>query len=131
MFNIGFSELVILGIIALIFIGPKELPEIARVLGRFINDLKRTTSDLTSTMMESTDEIRKQLKEMRETLDKPLVDESDFGYKEPPSDHKTESAEQTLARMNAAPTAVEENALDSAASKGVAAEVKKDPKGDS
>jgi len=41
MFNIGFSELVVLGVLALIFIGPKQLPEVARTLGRFINELKR------------------------------------------------------------------------------------------
>lgn len=45
MFNIGFSELLILGIIALIFLGPQQLPEVARTLGRLLNEWKRATGD--------------------------------------------------------------------------------------
>ena len=45
MFNLGFSELLLLGAIALIFIGPKQLPELARTLGRVLNELKRASSD--------------------------------------------------------------------------------------
>ncbi len=41
MFGIGFSELIILGILALVLIGPKDLPVLARTLGRFLNYLKR------------------------------------------------------------------------------------------
>lgn len=48
MFNIGFTELIFLMILALIVIGPKQLPEVARTLGRFINDLKRSTEDFTN-----------------------------------------------------------------------------------
>lgn len=40
MFGIGFSELIVVALIGLIFIGPKDLPRIARQLGRFLNDLK-------------------------------------------------------------------------------------------
>lgn len=49
MFNLGFSELILLAIIALIFIGPKQLPELARTLGRTLNELKRATGDLKDT----------------------------------------------------------------------------------
>ena len=45
MFNIGFSELLVVGVIALIFIGPQQLPEVARTLGRFINELRRASED--------------------------------------------------------------------------------------
>lgn len=47
MFNLGLSEIILISIIALIFIGPKQLPEIARALGRTLNELKRATEDLT------------------------------------------------------------------------------------
>ena len=49
MFNIGFTEMILLGVIALIFIGPKELPEVARTIGRLLNELKRATSDFQDT----------------------------------------------------------------------------------
>ncbi len=42
----GFSELFVLGGIALLVIGPKQLPEVARNLARLINELKRTAFDM-------------------------------------------------------------------------------------
>ncbi len=51
MFNLGISEIVLISIIALIFIGPKQLPEIARALGRALNELKRASEDLTSSVI--------------------------------------------------------------------------------
>lgn len=47
MFGLGFSEVVILAVLGLILLGPEQLPDMARTLGRFINDLKRSTGDLT------------------------------------------------------------------------------------
>lgn len=41
MFGLGFSEILVLGVIALIVIGPDDLPKVARTLGRFMNELKR------------------------------------------------------------------------------------------
>lgn len=45
MFGLGFSEILILAGMALILIGPKELPAIATAIGRFLNELKRSTDD--------------------------------------------------------------------------------------
>lgn len=41
------SEIIVLGVLALIIIGPKELPELARTIGRFMNELKRSSNILT------------------------------------------------------------------------------------
>jgi len=40
------SEIIFLAVLALIVIGPKQLPELARTLGRFLNELKRSTNML-------------------------------------------------------------------------------------
>ena len=50
MFNLGFTEMILLAAIALIVIGPRQLPEMARMLGRMINEFKRATSDFTSSI---------------------------------------------------------------------------------
>lgn len=50
MFNLGFTELILLGVIALIFIGPQQLPELARTIGRLLNEWKRATSDFKSSI---------------------------------------------------------------------------------
>lgn len=46
MFGLGMSEIIIIAVLALILIGPEQLPEVARTLGRFINDLKRSADGL-------------------------------------------------------------------------------------
>lgn len=40
------SEIIFLAVLALIVIGPKELPQVARTLGRFLNELKRSSNIL-------------------------------------------------------------------------------------
>ncbi len=46
MFNIGFPELVLIFVVALVVVGPKRLPEIGRQLGRAFAQLKKATMDL-------------------------------------------------------------------------------------
>ncbi len=46
MFGIGFSELLLILVIALIVIGPQKLPELARSLARGIAEFKRAASEI-------------------------------------------------------------------------------------
>lgn len=45
MFDIGWSELVVIGIVALIAIGPKELPGVLRSLGHWMGKLRRMAAE--------------------------------------------------------------------------------------
>jgi sec-independent protein translocase protein TatB len=45
MFDIGWSELVIIGIVALIAIGPKELPGVLRAVGQWTGKIRRMASE--------------------------------------------------------------------------------------
>jgi Tat protein translocase TatB subunit len=45
MFNIGAPELFLIFIIALIVLGPKKLPELARSLGKVVGEVKKATDD--------------------------------------------------------------------------------------
>lgn len=47
--SIGTQELILIGIVALIFLGPRRLPEIARKLGKMMADLRNTTNEFKST----------------------------------------------------------------------------------
>ncbi len=48
MFDIGFSELVVIGIVALVVIGPEKLPRVARTVGHLLGRLQRYVSDVKS-----------------------------------------------------------------------------------
>lgn len=55
MFGIGMSEMLIIGIIALILIGPDQIPETARTIGKFLNELRRATDDFKGQISNSVD----------------------------------------------------------------------------
>lgn len=46
MFGIGFPELIVIFIIALVVLGPQRLPELGRALGRGFKELQRFTQDI-------------------------------------------------------------------------------------
>ncbi len=74
MFSLGFSEMLILGIIVLVFIGPNELPEMARMLGRLLNEFRRSTDAIKDEWAKSTEDIRpsKLIGELRESFHKDI-----------------------------------------------------------
>jgi len=47
--SIGTQELVLIGIVALVFLGPRKLPEYAKKIGRMMADFRSTTSDFKET----------------------------------------------------------------------------------
>ncbi len=50
MFDIGWTELILIGVVALIVIGPKDLPEMFRTLGRFTAKLRTMSREFSRAM---------------------------------------------------------------------------------
>lgn len=48
MFDIGFSELLVIGIVALVVIGPEKLPKVARTIGHLLGRAQRYVNDVKS-----------------------------------------------------------------------------------
>jgi len=63
MFGIGMPEMLLILAIALIVIGPKKLPDLAKSLGRAFAEFKRATSELKESF-----EIDSELKEIKTTF---------------------------------------------------------------
>src|SRR5699024_10816209 len=65
MFDIGFSELLLFGVIALIVLGPEKLPQAARTAGQWYAKIRRTVSTLQSEIEAELDlaEARHQMRE--------------------------------------------------------------------
>lgn len=63
MFDIGFSEIIVCAVVALIVIGPERLPETVRTLGLWVGRLKRSLRDTREEIERQmgVDDIRRQL----------------------------------------------------------------------
>lgn len=61
MFDIGFSELLIIGLVALVVIGPERLPRVARTLGHLFGRMQRYVNDVKADINREVqmDELRK------------------------------------------------------------------------
>lgn len=61
MFDIGFSELMVIGLVALVVIGPERLPRVARTLGHLAGRLQRYVADVKADINREVelDELRK------------------------------------------------------------------------
>lgn len=68
MFDIGFGEMVLLAAIALIAIGPKQLPEVARALGKLLGEMKKTMGEVTSTVANAREETDKAIRKVTDDL---------------------------------------------------------------
>ena len=68
MFDIAFSELMVIGVIALIVIGPEKLPRMARTVGHLAGRLQRYVSDVKADINREIelDELRKMRDSMQE-----------------------------------------------------------------
>ena len=53
--SIGTSELFLIGIVALIFLGPRRMPEIARKLGKMMNEFRSTANEFKETWQREVD----------------------------------------------------------------------------
>lgn len=92
MFNLGSSELLLILLVALIVVGPKDLPKVARTLGKWIRQLKKMLNDfkeetgLDDTVKElkdATRDVNTVLREADPRKDlKEVVDETDQAVRE-------------------------------------------------
>lgn len=89
MFDIGFLELLVVGVVALLVLGPERLPKAARTAGLWIGKIKRTVSGMQreiNAQLEA-EELRQKLKEQQQKLDDSLnkVKQDVERYAEPDS----------------------------------------------
>lgn len=71
MFDIGFIELMIISMVALIVIGPERLPHVARTVGHLLGRLRRYVSSVKNDIQNeiSLDELRNMHSSIKETAD--------------------------------------------------------------
>jgi TatA/E family protein of Tat protein translocase len=77
MFGIGMPELILIAVVALIVLGPKKLPDLAKSMGRAVREFKKATSELKETFQVDSElgEAKKAFEEFHAEVDKTIRSE--------------------------------------------------------
>ncbi len=70
MWNLGFPELVIIFVVALVIFGPRKLPELGRSLGKGLSEFKRASNELKRTWEDEVDAVKHEVDVQKEELNK-------------------------------------------------------------
>ncbi len=78
--NIGFPELLVIMIIALLIFGPKKLPEVGRSLGKALREFRKTSDEIKEKIEEEIQAA--EFKDIKEEISKE-VEKDEEGEKKP------------------------------------------------
>jgi sec-independent protein translocase protein TatB len=88
MFDIGWGELVVIGIVALIFIGPKELPGVLRTLGQWMTKIRRMAGDFQNQFHDAMREA--ELADLKKEVDEMATQAASYSNFDPLADVRKE-----------------------------------------
>ena len=110
MFGIGMPEMLLILAIALIVIGPKKLPDLAKSMGRALREFKKATSELKESI-----ELDSDLKEVKKSFTNSITDKKSALKGQPevtdnpkPSDHKVSDLKKAYDKWQQDGSAAEE-----------------------
>ncbi len=101
MFGIGIPEMIVIAAVALVFIGPDKLPGVLRSIGKGLVELKRSTSDVRSTVQNEMQKIEEEieLNEVRKSAEDFKNDLGGIANKVEPLSLSKMSADNPLEKM--------------------------------
>lgn len=106
MFDVSFSELIVIGIVALVVIGPERLPKVARTAGHLMGRLQRYVNDVKSDISREMqlDELKKLKAEMQDSASSfEQSIKSEFQSIEQTVEQTAQSAQTGIQELSAAP----------------------------
>src|SRR5690348_3143133 len=108
MFDIGWGELLLIGIVALVAIGPKELPGVLRAVGQWTAKLRRMASEFQNQFHEAMREA--EMADLKKQVDEVTSQAQSYAKFDPVGDirREFESAQRQIDRAIAEPAAASE-----------------------
>jgi sec-independent protein translocase protein TatB len=84
MFGIGTGEILVILLIALLVLGPKELPKVARTIGKTMRELQRTKDDILQSVDTEFDDYREDSKPMEHKAEENVEENKDVKKQDNP-----------------------------------------------
>src|SRR6059036_1185597 len=101
--QLGFSEMLVIFIVALLVFGPKKLPELGKSLGKGIREFKKATEELKSTWDDQIREVEAPLKDVSRDIQQTAHDVTSDFHKEPEATPATHEAPHPTPTESAVP----------------------------
>ncbi len=111
-FGIGMPELLIIGMVALIVVGPKDLPKLLKTIGKYIGKIKSMASEFQTHIDDAIKETG--VADIKNDLEQELGDAGDFDFE---ADFKKQEEELTKVFETAAVTPDEKSVTKKSAAK--------------
>src|SRR5262245_15636495 len=111
--QLGFSEMIIIFVVALLVFGPKKLPELGKSLGKGIREFRKATNDLKSTWEDQVrdiqaplDDVKRDIHEMGQDIKSDFYKSVEAEHSAPgtPTEQKHDSAATTTTTTSTQPT---------------------------
>lgn len=101
MFDIGFFELLVIGVLALLILGPERLPHAARTAGLWVGRVKRAFSSVQQEVNQQLhlEEMQRQLEENRRKLEETLRRQEEAIAAQPAPRRAADTSEAVVADM--------------------------------
>jgi Tat protein translocase TatB subunit len=68
-FDVSPTELIFILLVALLVFGPRQLPDMARKVARFVREIQKTAGELQRSLTKEVDELKKPLTDLKAPLD--------------------------------------------------------------
>ena len=92
MFGIGMTELMVILVLALLILGPKRLPDMARSLGRGLAEFRRASTDIRREFLDVAEDARIQPSDLEPAQPEPESPEADTERRDSASDGRNEAS---------------------------------------
>jgi len=99
---IGFPEMIMIFVVALLIFGPKKLPELGRSFGKGVSEFKKASAELRSTFQREMDNIEQETKEVKKVAEDVKSDVKTHYYDDDHSVYDNEPHGEPDASMSSA-----------------------------